>query len=498
MRRIRRLVHLVLFCPLSKGLQSRLPGIKVKYLLVVWLGIFVGSWVAYMHYSSYSELCRGHVCRMIICDQYKKGIISGSTCKDLCEERSLLFQRCLSSSPTQQVGLCPPGKPPRQGRVPASNLGNVLLHPPARLPVTPSPRPSQTEPNPSSLHLLLFSSRPRRVPSPLPQVYSGLWREREVIIKCGIEEALKADSRPDSVPRRDVVLFDKPTRGTSMDEFKEMLLNFLKSNLGDQPSLAALVGRIIAMADVNRDGKVSLAEAKSIWALLQLNEFLLMLSLHEKEHTSKLLGHCGDLYVTEKIPHTSLYGVNIPPFLQSLLPSVVHQIIHQWFAPAWPRRAKIAIGLLEFVEEIFHGTYGNFYICETGFKNVGYNDKYDFKMVNLRKVATEMTIRGFLKGRHCEQNVDCTYGKDCTAPCDKLLKQCKSDMVQPNLAKVCGLLQDYLLYGAPLELKEELQKQLRTCMTLSGLASQVEVHHSLVLNNLKTLLWKKISNTKYS
>ncbi|XP_064891716.1 divergent protein kinase domain 1B isoform X2 [Columba livia] len=365
------------------------------------------------------------------CDQYKKGIISGSTCKDLCEERSLHFQHCLSSSPTQQV-------------------------------------------------------------------YSGLWRETEVIIKCGIEEAFKADSHPASVPRRDVVLFDKPTRGTSMDEFKEMLLNFLKSNLGDQPSLAALVSRIIAMADVNRDGKVSLAEAKSIWALLQLNEFLLMLSLHEKEHTSKLLGHCGDLYVTEKIPHTSLYGVDVPDFLQTLLPSVVHQLIHQWSAPAWPRRAKISIGLLEFVEEIFHGTYGNFYICETSLKNVGYNDKFDFKMVNLRKVATEMTIRGFLKGRHCEQNVDCTYGKDCMATCDKLLKQCKSEVVQPNLAKVCGLLQDYLLYGAPLELKDELQKQLRTCMTLSGLASQMEVHHSLVLNNLKTLLWKKISNTKYS
>uniref|UniRef100_A0A8C4WCA7 Divergent protein kinase domain 1B n=1 Tax=Gopherus evgoodei TaxID=1825980 RepID=A0A8C4WCA7_9SAUR len=351
---------------------NRLPGIKVKYLFLAWLGIFVGSWVVYIHYSSYSELCRGHVCQMIICDQYKKGIISGSTCKDLCEAHTLVFQQCLSSSPTQQA------------------------------------------------------------------------------------------------------------------------------NLGDQTSLAALVNRIITMADVNRDGKVSLAEAKSIWALLHLNEFLLMLSLHEKEHTSKLLGHCGDLYVTEKIPHNSLYGTNVPHFFQPLLPSAIHQIIHQWFAPAWPRRAKIAIGLLEFVEEIFHGTYGNFYICETSFKNVGYNDKYDFKMVNLRKVATEMTIRGFLKGRHCEQNVDCTYGKDCMATCDKLMKQCKGDMVQPNLAKVCGLLQDYLLYGAPSDLKEELQKQLRTCMTLSGLASQMEVHHSLVLNNLKTLLWKKISNTKYS
>lgn len=38
------------------------------------------------------------------CDQYKKGIISGSTCRDLCDEHTLVFQHCLSSSPTQQVG----------------------------------------------------------------------------------------------------------------------------------------------------------------------------------------------------------------------------------------------------------------------------------------------------------------------------------------------------------------------------------------------------------
>ncbi|XP_072841193.2 divergent protein kinase domain 1B isoform X3 [Pogona vitticeps] len=428
---MRRLRRLVLFCPLSKGLQSRLPGIKVKYLFFAWLGIFVASWMVYIHYSSYSELCRGHACQLIICDQYTKGIISGSTCKDLCEDHTLVFQQCLTSSPTQQV-------------------------------------------------------------------YSGLWKEKEVIIKCGIEEALKADGSPETAPRRDVVLFNKPTRGTSMDEFREMLLDFLKSTLGDQASLANLVNKIIAMADVSRDGKLSLAEAKSIWALLQLNDFLLTLSLHEKEHTPRLLGHCGDLYVTEKVRHTSLYTVDIPQLLQPLLPSAVHRMVHQWFSPAWPRRAKIAIGLLEFVEEIFHGTYGSFYICETGFKNVGYNEKYDFKMVDLRKVATEMAIRGFLKGRHCEQNADCTYGTDCVAPCDKLMKQCKSDVVQPNLAKVCGLLQEYLLHGAPRDLKEELQKQLKTCMTLSGLASQMEVHHSLVLNSLKTLLWKEISNTKYS
>lgn len=50
--------------PLSS--KSRLPAIKVKYLLLAWLGILITSWVLYMQYASYSELCRGHVCQMVI------------------------------------------------------------------------------------------------------------------------------------------------------------------------------------------------------------------------------------------------------------------------------------------------------------------------------------------------------------------------------------------------------------------------------------------------
>lgn len=60
------------------------------------------------------------------------------------------------------------------------------------------------------------------------QVYSGLWKERPVVIKCGIEDPVKSDGAPDSVLRQEMSLFDKPTRGTSMDEFKEMLHSFLK------------------------------------------------------------------------------------------------------------------------------------------------------------------------------------------------------------------------------------------------------------------------------
>lgn len=60
------------------------------------------------------------------------------------------------------------------------------------------------------------------------QVYTGLWKERPVVIKCGIEDPVKGDGVPDSVLQQEMNLFDKPTRGTSMDEFKEMLHTFLK------------------------------------------------------------------------------------------------------------------------------------------------------------------------------------------------------------------------------------------------------------------------------
>ncbi|XP_053060323.1 divergent protein kinase domain 1B isoform X3 [Acinonyx jubatus] len=409
---------------------GRLPGLRVKYVFLLWLGIFVGSWLVYVHYSTYAELCRGHVCQVVICDQYRKGIISGSICQDLCNLHKVEWRACLSSVPGWQV-------------------------------------------------------------------YSGLWQGKEVTIKCGIEEGLNSKARSDAAPRQELVLFDKPTRGTSIKEFREMTLSFLKANLGDLPSLPALVGRVLLMADFNKDSRVSLAEAKSVWALLQRNEFLLLLSLQE-DHASRLLGSCGDLYVTEGVPHGSWHGAALPPLLRPLLPSALHTALQQWLGPAWPWRAKIAIGLLEFVEELFHGAYGTFYMCETTLANVGYTAKYDFKMADLQQVAPEAAVRRFLRGRHCEHSADCTYGRDCRAPCDKLMRQCKGDLIQPNLAKVCELLRDYLLPGAPADLREELGKQLRTCTTLSGLASQVEAHHSLVLSHLKTLLWKKISNTKYS
>lgn len=268
--------------------------------------------------------------------------------------------------------------------------------------------------------------------------------------------------------------------------------------MGDQGNLSDLVNLILAAADGNKDGHVSLPEAKSAWALLQLNEFLLMVILQDKEHTPKLLGFCGDLYITERVQYTSLYGISLPWIIEVFVPRGLRKRMDQWFTPSWPRKAKIVIGLLEFVEDIFHGPYGNFLMCDISAKNFGYNEKYDLKVVDMRNIVPEMNLKELIKDRPCEVDADCVYGTDCSTVCDQSKKRCTADITQPNLAKICLLVKDYLLRGTPSEIQDELEKQIYSCIALKAATNNMEMQHSLILNNLKALLWKKISHTNDS
>lgn len=125
------------------------------------------------------------------CDHYKRGIISGSCCKALCDQRTLRLQHCMSPSSTHQAKRY----------------------------------------NPSRFHCISVGGPDTKcvvfIVSSL-QVYSGVWKERPVVIKCGVEDPVQSNGAPQSVLHQEMSLYDKPTRGTSMDEFKEMVHSFLK------------------------------------------------------------------------------------------------------------------------------------------------------------------------------------------------------------------------------------------------------------------------------
>lgn len=239
---------------------------------------------------------------------------------------------------------------------------------------------------------------------------------------------------------------------------------------------------------------VSQSDGGVLWS----SKVLLGLLLQDGGHTPRLLGFCGDLYMTERVPYGPLYGLSLPWPLVSWVPGGMQRSMDQWFTPSWPRKAKISMGLLELVEDVFHGTYGSFLICDLAAAHFGYTDRHELRLTNARALVPEEEFRRSMRAAKCEADADCVYGVDCRTSCDTAEKRCGEEPLQPNLAKACGALKDYLLRGAPSALREELERQLYACMALRGNAGQMHMEHSLILNNLKALLWKQISHTKDS
>lgn len=59
-------------------------------------------------------------------------------------------------------------------------------------------------------------------------MYSGSWGDLEGVIKCQMEEAPRYDLGSEMEPRKEAAAFNKPTKGTSVEMFREMILNHLK------------------------------------------------------------------------------------------------------------------------------------------------------------------------------------------------------------------------------------------------------------------------------
>ena len=60
------------------------------------------------------------------------------------------------------------------------------------------------------------------------QVYTGSWGDHSGIIRCKLGEVVHYELGEEPEPRREAPVFDKPTRGTSVEKFKEMVFNHLK------------------------------------------------------------------------------------------------------------------------------------------------------------------------------------------------------------------------------------------------------------------------------
>ncbi|XP_064650186.1 divergent protein kinase domain 1A-like isoform X2 [Lineus longissimus] len=281
--------------------------------------------------------------------------------------------------------------------------------------------------------------------------------------------------------------FETPKQGTSMEEFRSLLGDFLLAQFGKMDQ-SKIYRKIIQLADVNNDGKLSLSEAKTIWSLLQNNEFFLLIILSDSAHVPKVNGFCGDMYAIEKIPNTYLY-LRSKSGLMSVLRSDL------WGLPDWKKRAKIAVGLLEFALEVYqHGPDGSFYMCDTQPENIGYTKQFDVRIQDLSLLLSNATLHKLLRGHFCSKDEECIYTEQCKTTCNLGIHRCTGDLIRPSLSVVCEILNDYILSDTPSGIQGEVQRLLERCTALNVYSKNMHMEHSLILNDLKSLLWKQISS----
>lgn len=202
-----------------------------------------------------------------------------------------------------------------------------------------------------------------------------------------------------------------------------------------------------------------------------------------------LQGFCGDAFAYDYTRYRQLYAKDRTGLLYWLFPN--H---HRWFFPSWSDRAKIIVGLLEFTMEAYqHGSEGTFHLCSIDETQVGYSNTYDVNILKTANIIPNKELIGMLEGRSCSSRDDCSYTEMCGTDCIAATGKCNSTILRPSLHYVCRIVEEYVLQDAPTDLVFDMDRLLGRCAQLGKDSSTAQVEQSLILNDLKLVLWKRIS-----
>ena len=230
-----------------------------------------------------------------------------------------------------------------------------------------------------------------------------------------------------------------------------------------------------------------------MWSLVQHEEVFKLLLFPNSEYIQQLQGHCGDLYAVEDVEYQYLYRKPESAIVKFLFP---HS--YTWWFPPWVMRAKIVVGLLEFTLDAYqHGSLGTFYMCNMDETNIGYTRRGDVKIMNMDWILSKKDLLDVMGKKSCRNSSDCAYTSHCTTMCNPETQQCTAELVKPNLSMVCGLIKPYIIKGVPRIIMGDLLHILDKCGELEYGQDKLELNHSLILNDLKLLLWKQISNSHF-
>lgn len=237
-----------------------------------------------------------------------------------------------------------------------------------------------------------------------------------------------------------------------------------------------------------------MGEASSLWDLLHIHDFFVLLLLQGEASAPLINGTCGTMYMYETVPTSKLfdkYNINIIDRFISKK--------YQWILPVWEKRVNIAVGLLEFVQALSELHNARFYVCEMEGTQFGHNVNFEAKLTMFDNVVSNYMIETSVKGRTCTRDSDCYSYSKCSTACDKDMNKCSKDVTITPLVGACHVLEDYILFDAPQDFKANLSSFINRCKRFKSrdshkLSGEIQTKENLLLQDLIRLLWEKISS----
>ncbi|EDO38496.1 predicted protein [Nematostella vectensis] len=246
----------------------------------------------------------------------------------------------------------------------------------------------------------------------------------------------------------------------------------------------ATFDQILDIADVDRDGKLSALETKSILDLLHTPEPRLLLILNGSKHSPNIYGYCGRLYAVENIPHIAdiLFGLPMRlddlcalPFILEPVENFIRSIIYKYYntlekkfmpmlskiqmivfvnilqlrVPNIEERFNYMHSVLDGLLELNSNPFGLLQSCDVHNGNFGLTDDAPpiAKFIDLDLTYTKYTAEVYLESTSCSSNSDCTIGdfKECASKCNTETGYCNSKLLSQDVQNICLAIVDPLI-----------------------------------------------------
>lgn len=159
---------------------------------------------------------------------------------------------------------------------------------------------------------------------------------------------------------------------------------------------------------------------KSIWSLIQQDEYLFM-KLYQKElhYIPRLYGTCGPFYFMEFAPPGKI-----------LNPTIFHPS-----RSSWKDRAKIALGILEIAQSLETHFHEPVHFCDIKEENFGIAEDKSVKILDTDSLFFDEIMMRILQEQKCTSHEDCDFF-DCRGWCNKAGGKCVANRTNNNL-QVC-------------------------------------------------------------